>query len=312
MIAWVRSWLDRRSFVREHGLHWLARRRPVQTFETRLYVGRAGSGKTLFATRDAIKLMRQGVQVVANYRVWDRISGRRSTGIESWNDFLAWSVWALRNGKPVVFVIDEIHLWAPSRFYEKSPAWFLGLLAQHRHYGVGIIGTTQNLARCEIVLRELVYNIVFVRPHPLRFRWTFRWPKSLTGLDMPWFQFVACDPLAMGGEYSAPPARAAYRSSWVPWWVFAGYSTKELMAVNEWGDDEETRKEIAALTEEARELCRPERPETVAEFLIRQGRLSAEDAAFLRRAAVAPEGVGGLPPRSGAGAENETPSLPAE
>ena len=250
----MRNW----QYVKHHGLSWIQRRKPVQQFETRLYVGRAGSGKTLFATRDAIELMRQGVVVVSNYRIWDRVTGAESHIIEDWTDFLWWSVFALREKKSVVFVIDEIHLWAPSRFYEKSPAWFLGLLAQHRHYNVGIIGTTQNLARCEIVLRELVYSIVFVKPHVLRPR--------LGGIEMPLYSFTGCDPLAMSGEYGQPPRHAKWKTTWVPWYVFGGYSTTELMAVNEWRDDAETTEKIEGLTNEARLLTRAERPATLAEW----------------------------------------------
>lgn len=250
MIDLLRYW----AYIWRERMFWFQRKRPAYQFEARLYVGRAGSGKTLFATRDAIKLMRRGVTVVSNYRIWDRISGRESLRIESWSDFLRWSVLALRNDRPVVFVIDEIHLWAPARFYQLSPAWFLGLLAQHRHYGVGIIGTTQNLARCEIVLRELVYSIVFVRHAPLV-------PNKV-----PLYQYCACDPLEMA-DTNRPPQGRGFRSSYVPWWVFGGYSTKELMAVNEWHEDDESKAEIAALTEEARELTSAIPPLHLPEWL---------------------------------------------
>lgn len=235
------------AFIWRNRLFWFQRKRPAFQFEARLYVGRAGSGKTLFATRDAILLMRQGVRVVANYKIFDRVTGQEAERIEGWSDFLRFAVHSLATGQPCVFVIDEIHLWAPSRFYQLSPAWFLGLLAQHRHYGVGIIGTTQNLARCEIVLRELVYRIVFVRHVPL------------TPANVPAYMYTACDPLEMM-DTNAPPRAAPWGFTWVPWWVFGGYSTKELMGVNEWHDDEESKQEIEALTNEARALTAPRRP----------------------------------------------------
>lgn len=249
------EWLQKQRYIWREGLFWFQRRPPAFEFRARLYVGRAGSGKTLFATRDAIKLLRRGVVVVSNYRIWDRLSGRESVPIASWTDVLRWSVWAIRNEHPVVFVIDEIHMWAPSRFYQLAPAWFLGLLAQHRHYGVGIIGTTQNLQRCEVVLRELVYAIVFVRHF------------GMVPERVPQYAFCECDPAKMN-DYSEPPVGSKYQlmGGYVPWWVFGGYSTRELMAVNEWQDDEETRAEIQALTDEARSLVIPKRPEWFREL----------------------------------------------
>lgn len=252
---WFYLWRNR--------LFWFQRKRPAFQYEARLYVGRAGSGKTLFATRDAIQLMRQGIRVVSNYQIVDRVTGAESDRIDSWNDFLVYSVEALRTGKPCVFVIDEIHLWCPSRFYQLSPAWFLGLLAQHRHYGVGIIGTTQNLARVEIVLRELVYRIVFVRHFPLL-------PNKV-----PVYAFTACDPLEMM-DTNSPPRAAIWSATWVPWWVFGGYSTKELMGVNEWHDDEQTKAEIDRLTDEARHLTRPTAPPIFLDETVPQ---TAEDLA---------------------------------
>lgn len=41
-------------------LFWWQRRRPVAEFDTRIYIGRPGAGKTLFCVRDGILLLRQG------------------------------------------------------------------------------------------------------------------------------------------------------------------------------------------------------------------------------------------------------------
>ncbi len=240
---------------------WFQRVKPVWEFATRIYAGRRRSGKTLFATRDAILLMRRDVRVLSNYRITDPETGRTSRRITSWFDVLYYSVVALTDGRPTVFVIDEIHMWANSRFWDKMPGWWFAMMSQMGHYGCGIIATTQNLKRCEISLRELVDSIHFVR----RVR-VFDWLLTKMfrrEINVPLFRYGAFDPLDVP-EDGTPPRTDSYKFSWIKSPAYMGYSTQEIVAVHEFDDSDETQARILELSRIAQELARPDEIPTMS------------------------------------------------
>lgn len=238
-----RVWFRASAFARKHRLAWWQRKPPVFQMDTRLYVGLPGSGKTLLATYDAIRFLRRGVRVCSNYYIRDPLTGRTAERIESWFDMLSWSVVAVVRREPTVFVIDEIHLWANARFYKQTPGWWLSLVSQRRHYGVGIIGTAQAVGQVEVALRRLLDYVVYVRPALVR--------------KLPVFR-VAEVPAALVEDDGKEPRHAdGIDRGWrlVPWWVYGGYSTEELVAVEEWDEDSETRNQIENLSARARDVC---------------------------------------------------------
>jgi hypothetical protein len=58
----------------------------------------------------------------------------------------------LKNGQ---VYIDEIHLYFDARDWDKLDAEHRRVLAQHRHFGLNIWGTTQAMTRVENILRQL-------------------------------------------------------------------------------------------------------------------------------------------------------------
>jgi len=254
-----RGVLDRARFYHARRLFWWQRRRPVAEFDTRIYLGRPGAGKTLFATRDAVLLLRQGIRVAANYKVRDPLTGREAERIGSWLDFLRMSVEAIVRRQPMVFVIDEINLWAPARFYQKVPAWWLTLMSQRRHFGVGIIATAQNFEGVEVYLRRLVNSVVFLKAVPVSLP-IYERGAGVCMVRLPAFFAAAVDPQdaenALAVTTDAQGARQRSRLPlgafvWMPAWVYGAYSTEEIVAVEEWREDEDVEREVAEQLQEA-------------------------------------------------------------
>lgn len=250
--------LERWQYYSDHRLWWWQRRRPVAEFDTRIYVGRPGSGKTLFVVRDGVELLRQGVRVAANIKVRDPFSGRESEPIHSWLDFLRLAVDAIITGEPIVFLIDEINQWAPARFWNKVPGWWLTLMSQRRHFGVGIIASAQNYEGVEAYLRRLVNSIVFLKKLNIKVPVYDR--GSIVMVPLPWFRAAALDPqdaeTAMAVSTDAAGARQRGRLPagdfvHMPAWVYNSYSTAEVVAVEEWHEDEDVAAEVADLMDEA-------------------------------------------------------------
>lgn len=233
-------------FYNERRLFWWQRRRPVAEFDTRIYIGRPGAGKTLFCVRDAIELLRQEVRVAANFKVRDPISGRETEPIRSWLDFLRLSVEAIVTREPLVFIIDEINQWAPARFYQKVPGWWLTLMSQRRHFGVGIIASAQNFEGVEVYLRRLVNTIVFLRALPVSVPVINR--GELRMARLPFFFAAALDPqaaeqaAAVSTDASGAQARARMPLGSLTHMspaVYGAYSTAEIIAVEEWAETDD-------------------------------------------------------------------------
>lgn len=248
------SWL---SWLWNQGYFWFQRKRPHKEFSTRVYEGLPGSGKTLFMVRDCIELMRRGVVVYSNVAIRDPLTGNETLPLGGWLDMLRASVDALaevyycelKGTRPrgVVFAFDEIHLAADARSWQSTPAWWLNLMAQRRHYGVGLIGTTQHADTVEKRLRMLIGRVVRVRPSGVR------------GLFDSVPLFVAQDVDMALVDVPGQDALGKPALTWIRADAFHGYSTQELMATLDFKElsDDESRAEVAELTRRARELAAP-------------------------------------------------------
>lgn len=232
-------WVEAVTFGVRHKLIWPLRKRPIYEFDTRIYCGLPGSGKTLLATYDAVKLMRRDVRVLSNFCIRDPLTGKEAMRLRSWVDMLAYAVLAMLERKPTVFVLDEIHLWASARFFQRTPGWWLSLISQRRHFGCGIIGTAQHPKQIDVSLRRLLDVVVFLKP-------------VVKGFGF----FVAREcPAVLLTDDGEPPVAIKGRLKRIPWWVYGSYSTEELVAVEEWlADDAEADEQIAVLTAKAQEL----------------------------------------------------------
>ena len=234
-------WLYRQEFL------WFQRAAPRKEWDTRIYEGLPGSGKTLLMVRDCCELMRQGVRVYSNVQIRDPFSGTEAHPLGGWLDMLRASVATLEDGIPTIFAFDEIHLACDARDWQKTPAWWLNMMAQRRHYGVGLIGTTQNADTVEKRLRMLIGRVVRVRPTVLRKFW-WRLPVfSTQDVDMSLIDVPDQD------------AVSAAAMTWAGAHAFHGYSTSQLMASLDFAalTDDEAVAEIKELTDRARAVAGP-------------------------------------------------------
>lgn len=236
-------------------LHWWQRRIPIFEYPTTIYSGLPGSGKTLLMVRDCIRMLRVGFRVYSNMAIHDPLTGRMAGGVGSWVDMLRLSVEALEEradrkeaGLPalpgVVFAFDELHLICDAREWQGTPKWWLNLIAQRRHFGVGVIGTTQVAGQVEKRLRTLMdLQVSILRP----------WKRILGLRRFPVFRVRELDPVLI----EADPLNAESRQSWMlwmPWYAYAGYSTSELIISDDWAaySDTAIQEEISKLTVRAK------------------------------------------------------------
>jgi len=320
---WVWLWRSR--------LTWWHRRKPGIEMPMRLYVGLPGSGKTLLAVTDGIRMMRRGRRVASNMRIIDRLTGLEAEPCGSWLDMLRLTVDALERHEPIMFVWDELHLSCDARSWASTPAWWLALIAQRRHYGVSFIGTTQAVDQIEKRLRTLVDYICLVRPAKgsnqalvvalggalvgglIAAGGAFSIPGYALELWSPWWGVVplfVCGLTALlvvwkplpvfsesvvdaasidratvvvssdGKGASAGIQSHGYMPRYVPWFAFAGYSTRELMLGDDFSGykDEEVVSEIADLTNRAIAALAPgARPECFADVISKRPPADEDD-----------------------------------
>lgn len=213
---------------------WFLRRKPDNPFITAIIEGRPGEGKTLFMTSMLVDAMRQGYRVATNYTLRDLETGQEAERIHGWLDMLRLSVDALERGDKMVFGIMEIQLWCNSRAFKDTPAWWLALMAQRRHYGISIVGDTQRLKAVEVSLRDIVDECIRVRKSRL-----MRW------FSIPWFWIAKVDPLSIDSDTGYMVGDWERRA--LPWYAFA-YDTHESVKPEPFVSDEATRREIDELT----------------------------------------------------------------
>jgi hypothetical protein len=127
------------------------------------FIGRPGSGKSYTLTERAVKEARRGRQVFANYAIDEP------------------GCWQFKPDQlldlpPGVIVIDEAHLWFPSRMALKLPPSWLAMLSQTRKAGWDLYWCAQHEARVDRVLRDvssfqwLCTSWFTVNGHPAFFR----------------------------------------------------------------------------------------------------------------------------------------------
>jgi hypothetical protein len=235
------------SHVWEHKWFWFqyVSRNERQTF---IYTGLPGSGKTMVGlVRDGIQAMRQGALVGANFTVQDPLTGRKAIPVSSWLDVLGLAVEALETNEDVLILIDEGHNWADARLWQattKFAPWLFYLLAQKRHYGIGLEFSTQALKQMEVRIRDLVDGVVMCEP--------VRWIKWISRGKMPVYRLTLYRPNIdvdeMEDEHGMPT-----KWIWAPVRARFGYSTTELVATEDFSkyDDEGVKATIRQFTERA-------------------------------------------------------------
>jgi len=132
-----------------------------------VYTGRPGSGKTYILVKLALKLLKKGVPVWSNFRIFpDKKYIKNLRYWQTIND-----IKQVQNG---VILMDEAQIYFNSRKWSELPDQWQYKLQQHRKEGLSIYGSVQNLRRLDTVMRELVSNyfeckklfhLIFVREY---------------------------------------------------------------------------------------------------------------------------------------------------
>lgn len=231
------------------GFFWFQRTRPGWEHPTRIYEGEPGSGKTLCMVRDCVRQLRKGVRVCSNVAIRDPLTGRRSEECTTWLQFIEWALVALRDGRPTLFAFDEMHLILDARDWQRTPLFVRWLVSQHRHFNIGIIGTTQDVSQVEKRVRVLARHLVRLR----RMSWLRFMPWFLKRLPLYWSRLI--DPRTVDGATGTQEV-GGRTPVWMPYYAYHGYSTLEIVSSEDSAvyKDEEIQERIAAMCEEAEKL----------------------------------------------------------
>lgn len=110
------------------------------------FTGLLGSGKTYSMVKSARDLMKKG-KAKTVYTNMASLRFPNSHYIRSIEE-----VYGLENG---LIVLDEAHIWMPSRFWQSMPREFCYKLSMMRHFGLEMMYTTQAIERVDKILREI-------------------------------------------------------------------------------------------------------------------------------------------------------------
>lgn len=109
------------------------------------FVGLPGQGKTYQMTRVALKHMKKGIPVYANYNL---------QGSTKWNQ-----VEELFEVKEATILIDEAGLVAPAGFWKAIPFDVMAHWRQHRHKRINVYFTAQDLQDIAVPLRRVTQYV---------------------------------------------------------------------------------------------------------------------------------------------------------
>lgn len=121
----------------------------MASLEIEGHIGKRGSGKSYMLTKRVLKKWKKYEAVYANYQIDvpnfvplldpSQLIGLRASGPR----------------KQILIVIDEAHIWFPSRQSMKLPISMMSLLSQSRHYGWVIWWAAQHEMRVDKALRDI-------------------------------------------------------------------------------------------------------------------------------------------------------------
>ena len=116
--------------------------------------GKMGSGKTLYASGVALRYLRAGYEVFANYDLDFSGFGYSVRRVDRLSD--------IRDCSRGVVIFDEAHILAPSWDNKALSMADRLLISQVRKRGLDVYVVSQHPARIAKVLRELLTEVVFV------------------------------------------------------------------------------------------------------------------------------------------------------
>lgn len=105
------------------------------------FTGLPGQGKTYNMTRKALSLMKRGKKVYANYNI---------KGAEYFKELSD-----VANVKNALILIDEAGIYLPAQAWKSIPFEFVRQIRQHRHDGLNLWYTAQDMGDVATYLRRI-------------------------------------------------------------------------------------------------------------------------------------------------------------
>jgi len=105
------------------------------------FTGLPGQGKTYNMTKKALKVMEKGRKVYANYKV---------EGAEYFKE-----LYELKDIKNALILVDEAGIYLPAQAWKNIPFEFIRQIRQHRHDGLDLWYTAQDMQDVATYLRRI-------------------------------------------------------------------------------------------------------------------------------------------------------------
>ena len=227
-----------------HRQWWWQRDLPPLEYDTVIYTGLPGAGKTTYATSRVIRYLRRGVRVASNVYIRDTYTGLETEPVRCWLDVLRLSVESVERDQAIVIYLAEVQQMCDARIWQLTPPWWSELVEMRRHMGLSLILDTQHVDQIEKRLRMLVGQLVQVRPSWLRRHWR-RWPRLQTRvIDMR----LGDDPRDWSYQDGSD-----WRTEWLYSWAWHGHAHREMVGATDWEDlaTPEALREIESLRQRA-------------------------------------------------------------
>jgi hypothetical protein len=135
------------------------------------FIGLIGAGKTMLAVQHAGDLARRSGSVLAsNIKVVmpDVTCVQLGTGEDGFDIGEVWRVIdeAKGAGRGVVWLVDEVGILMPARFWQSMPIDLMFSLSQSRKLALDVVYTAQDIEQVDSFLRRLTQWIYKVRAYP--------------------------------------------------------------------------------------------------------------------------------------------------
>ena len=117
-----------------------------------ILTGRPGTGKTYILTAKALEFLKKGRNVWINYFI-----DTKGLDLKGKLNFYT-KISDIVKVKEGIILMDEAQIYFNSRNWEVLDERLQYKLQQHRHQGLDIWGTVQNIKRLDVIMRELVSN----------------------------------------------------------------------------------------------------------------------------------------------------------
>lgn len=144
------------------------------------FTGLPGMGKTLNMSNRAIRAMKRGKKVYANYNLKGAIYFKE--------------LYELKDVKNAIILVDEAGIYLPSQAWRSIPFEFIRQIRQHRHDGLDLWYTAQDMQDVATYLRRITqYEHSYMRVWKFWFCKTIN-PKSKSkfGFDFGFISKKAC------------------------------------------------------------------------------------------------------------------------